>query len=106
MNENEKAAIVTKLAETCPEHQGDSYCRKLPDMHDPANWTRAIENLGDSLELSRDWHTEGWKCEIYRDYGRANICAYGKTAGDAVFAVSVMLYDAEHPQQKESDSSL
>jgi hypothetical protein len=78
----------------CGDH--DVVC---PDMSDPRNYMKALtdDKSFASLALTRDWHNEGWRCELHINNWTPAIQRDRKTAGEAVVAALAALYDAEHP---------
>jgi len=109
MTDNEKAAIAAGLwePEACPEHQRgaptDCYATEpAPDMHDPANLWRALENLrqrGIRTRVEADLEQPLWGCEFRTvpDDEQIGEVGLARSVANAVFAALVALYDAEHP---------
>lgn len=100
MNDNEKAAIAAGLWEPGRISKLSGAVLLCPDMHLPENLWRAMDKVGDSMQLSRDWSNAGWRVELYLDYGHGNLVIERKDAAETVFAALVALYDAEHPNGK------
>lgn len=114
MTDNEKAAIAAGLWEPheCYCHgKGEyrmhndhrrkygpvSHPADCPDMHEPANLWRALENR----KLDVGFRFGGWFCDSGPQLIEEGDGRFHKTLSDAVFAALVALYDAEHPQTFE-----
>ena len=91
MNDNDKAALAAGLCNPEP----DVFENIAPDMHDPANLWRGIENRGlspapdlvDGFSMTGRWG-------VFDVEG--NRISHEKGLAGAVFAALVALYDAEH----------
>ena len=97
--DNAKAAIAAGLWKPC-SHDKNVWicgvrCRAAPDMHDPANLWRALENQQGQWLV--DFSSGKYNSMLSRDgQPYRSIRGVGKTITEAVFAALVALYDAEH----------
>lgn len=60
ISDNEKIALIAKMAIHCPEHQGTNFCIKVPDMSELSNIIKALETR-QSYEL-KCYHPSGYEC--------------------------------------------
>ena len=104
-----------KRGEWKPWDEYSKHEKGAPDMHDPANLWRALENVvliertdaegyvcDQKLHQPELWYSEPfWNCRIdsWMETQRNP-----KISG-AVFAALVALYDAEHPWEEESGTT-
>lgn len=119
MTDNEKAATFIGWSPyTCDDGHCD-FCgsrafphhpAQAPDMSDPRNYMKALENLGRDLSIAYR-HESGivqltsWFCDIaYQSSAFNEINAIGKSPSEAVTKALAALYDTESPALERSIS--